>query len=133
MPAILVVDDEPLIVQYLQQLLEEQGHIVWAANHAVEAMELLRHRPVVAIVDLLLPDIDGIEVIRSIKQVLPETAVIAISGVEYGGFDPLDAACKVGADAALKKPILPDDLLQLVIKSVMSASGWGRLLRERRE
>jgi CheY-like chemotaxis protein len=130
MPSILVVDDEPLIVEYLKRLLEEQGHTVQAANHAVEAMELLRHRPAVAIVDLLLPDIDGIEVIRSIKQVLPETSVIAISGIEYDGFDPLDAARKVGADATLKKPILPDDLLQLVITSVMSASGWGSLLRD---
>ena len=64
---------------------------------------------------------DGIEALTVVKKVAPRAAIIAMSGVEFSGFDPLDAAMKLGAEAPLKKPITSEDLRSVVTR--VSRSG----------
>jgi CheY-like chemotaxis protein len=80
---ILVIDDEPIMADSLRQNLIEEGYAVDTAADGVEAIEqfdLGGHH--LAICDLQLPDMDGLEVLRHIKDLRPSTEVIVVTG--YG-------------------------------------------------
>lgn len=105
MATILAVDDEPTALEALKGVIEACGHAPLLARGGVEAMELLRHRPDIALIDLVMPTIDGLEVMSAMRAAAPGVQIIAITGVRYENFDPLAIALKFGADGALNKPI----------------------------
>lgn len=81
MARILVVDDEPSICDLLQTVLARKGHEVVTVQEGRKAFQLFRRdRPDVTILDLRLPDIDGIEVLRQIHAVNPHHPVIILTG-----------------------------------------------------
>lgn len=81
MARILVVDDEQAILDLLQTVLTRKGHEVITANDGRKALQRFRQdRPDVTILDLKLPDINGIEVLRQIRAVDPHTPVIILTG-----------------------------------------------------
>lgn len=93
---ILVVDDEPTMADSLKQNLAEEGYVVDAAATGTEAIELFDqggHH--VAICDLQLPDMDGLEVVRHIKDAKPLTEVIVLTG--HGSGPRAFEASKAGA------------------------------------
>jgi len=116
MARVLVVDDEPAVLQLLLRSLEARGHDVVAAPHARKALELVKCKtcPRIDLVvsDVLMPDMNGPELVREIAQEIPGVAALFISG--------LTAAEKLPAGAAfLRKPFSltelmgkVDDLLQ---------------------
>src|SRR3989441_5764327 len=78
---ILIVDDEPLMADSLRQHLEEEGYAVDTAATGAEGVELFDqggHH--LAICDLQLPDMDGLEVMRHMKDARPTTEVIVVTG-----------------------------------------------------
>jgi DNA-binding NtrC family response regulator len=82
---VLVVDDEPLVTDWLKMVIEqapaEPGYEVRSASHGVRAEELFRSwRPAVVLLDLLLPDTDGIDLLRKMKLIDANPEVIVISG-----------------------------------------------------
>ena len=82
---VLVVDDEPMVTDWLKMVIEQApappGYEVRSASHGAKAEELFRTwRPAVVLLDLLLPDVDGIELLRRMKAVDPNPEVIVISG-----------------------------------------------------
>lgn len=98
MKKILIIDDEPDISEALQGFLEISGYMVLTAARAVEAMTILElERPKVVILDVVMPDMDGIECLKSIRKNYPETIVIVVSGLQnesiakeairYGAYD----------------------------------------------
>lgn len=100
-PCILVVDDEPPIRRLLRSSLTAQGFRILEAETAAVALRRLAERPDVLIVDLGLPDMDGIELIRRIRQVSKVPIVVLSSrGDERGKVDALD----LGADDYVTKP-----------------------------
>ena len=81
MARILVVDDEPMMLNLLRTILTRLGHEVLMASGGQQAVELFRRdRPQVTILDLNLPDLNGIEVLRQIHGTDPQASVIILTG-----------------------------------------------------
>jgi two-component system KDP operon response regulator KdpE len=99
---VLVVDDEPQIVRALKVVLREAGFEVLAAETAAQALDLAAvHPPEAAIVDLVLPDGDGVEVTRTLRQ-WSEMPILVLSAV--GEEDQKVGALEAGADDYITKP-----------------------------
>jgi CheY-like chemotaxis protein len=112
---ILVVDDDAAVRDSIAMLLDGVGFQVDQADHGASGMRLLRaNEPDLVITDILMPHKEGIETIREIRAVLPQTPIIAISGDAEPGADYLKMAQSFGASAILAKPFDPTVLLELV-------------------
>lgn len=102
---ILVVDDSPEIQRYLRVLLELDSHQVETANSGYEALQSLRRgcAPDVVLLDLQMPGMDGLETLRRLRQLRPNSKVIMCSGMD----DPekIRQAASLGAHAYLVKPV----------------------------
>jgi DNA-binding NtrC family response regulator len=107
--SILVVDDEPLIRATLTEYLTDEGFTVTACASGEEALaEAGRHPYDVALCDVQLPGIDGIEVLERLLKVSPETFVLLITA--YGTVESAVEAFQRGAHDYLMKPILLDEV-----------------------
>jgi len=114
---ILVVDDEMMMADSLKQNLAEEGFTVDTASAGAEAIELFdRGGHHVAICDVQLPDMDGLEVLRHIKDTQPSTEVIVMTG--YGSVQRAIEATKAGAFWFLEKPFEFEVLLPLIDRAV---------------
>lgn len=103
---ILVVDDIADIANSFAHLLEVAGHEVFIAYNAQQALELARrHRPTVAFLDLIMPDTDGLELARLLREDFnkDELALVMVSG--YGQSDDVKRAHQAGIDHHLLKPV----------------------------
>jgi DNA-binding response OmpR family regulator len=107
MADILVVDDEPNIRVLIRMALENAGHAVEEAASGFEALATVsRARPDVVLVDIVMPDMDGIETIRRLRAEAPALRIVALSGGGNHGFtDYLKYARLLGADDAIQKPV----------------------------
>ena len=116
MARILVVDDDSMVREALRALLTVKGHDVVLASDGRHAMAACAAMPVdLAIVDILMPDKDGIETIREVRRGYPRTRIIAISGgSQVRDTDFLGMAEKLGADRIFQKPVEPRALLGAV-------------------
>ncbi|HKP72389.1 MAG TPA: sigma-54 dependent transcriptional regulator [Pyrinomonadaceae bacterium] len=114
---ILVVDDEQIMADSLKQNLVEEGYTVDTALTGAEAIELFdRGAHHVAICDVQLPDMDGLEVPRHIKDAQPATEVIVMTG--FGSVQRAIEATKAGAFWFLEKPFEFEVLLPLIERAV---------------
>lgn len=114
MPTILVIDDDPLIRAAVRACLERAGYGVGEADDGHPGLEAFNSGSYdLVIVDLFMPEVEGLETIRAIRRVDPRIPIIAISG---GGAVPhmdfLKAAQSFGASTALLKPFTNDELLR---------------------
>lgn len=101
--SILVVDDQLGVRRLLQELFREEGFDVFLAGHGGEAVELARkQRPVLALVDVKMPVMDGLETLRALKQEHPDLPVIMMTAVGDG--ERVTEALKSGALNAITKP-----------------------------
>lgn len=117
MVEILIIDDDPQMRRLLARMLSTAGHTVVQAENGKRGLELFHSlRPALIITDILMPERDGIETIRSIRYQVPETKILAISGAASGMNSPdyLFFAQQFGADASLTKPFTPAQLLEVV-------------------
>jgi DNA-binding NarL/FixJ family response regulator len=116
MARILVIDDEELVRLTLRQTLENQDHEVVEAINGSAALKLQRSDPAdLVITDLLMPEKEGIETIRELKQEFPAVKIIAISGGgPVGNTTYLAMSERFGAEATLLKPFEPADLVKAV-------------------
>jgi two-component system KDP operon response regulator KdpE len=106
---ILVIDDEPPIRKLLRMGLASQGYEVLEAPNGKAALELLARKPDLAILDLGLPDVDGLELLEQIRRRQEGLPVVVLSsrGDEAGKVAALD----LGADDYVTKPFGMDELL----------------------
>ncbi|OGD22753.1 MAG: Fis family transcriptional regulator [Candidatus Aminicenantes bacterium RBG_13_64_14] len=112
-----LIDDEPVIHDVLGQLLTSEGYEVEISASGEEALEKFPSQSFdVILLDLLMPGMDGIEVLRRIKKVDPLAAVIIITA--YGSVESAIAAMKIGALDYVQKPFKHDDLLLAIEKAV---------------
>jgi DNA-binding NtrC family response regulator len=113
-PKILLVDDEPLVLDSLREIVsrEDKYQIELAENGTVALSKALQEDYCVIITDLMLRDITGIELLKSLKTRTPETQVIMVSG--KGTIDFAVEAMKMGAFDFLTKPYSPPHLLQIL-------------------
>ena len=120
MARILVIDDEPGMLSVLREMLESAGHLVVEARNGAVAVRWWRehtHEQTIDLIvtDILMPEKDGIEVIQEIRQLAPNTKVIAISGHSQVVKIPfLDVAKRLGAARTIAKPFTMETLLNVV-------------------
>jgi len=114
MATILVVDDELGIRALLSEILTDEGHTVESAENAVQARAArLRFRPDLVLLDIWMPDVDGITLLKEWGATsLLTMPVVMMSG--HGTIDTAVEATKVGAMAFLEKPITLQKLLRAV-------------------
>ena len=130
--SILFADDEPHIRSIVRHWLEAEGHRMTGAGSAREAQALVAQQKFdLVITDVLMPDGDGIDLIRETRRLQPGTPILAVSG---GGRyfetdDCLKVAVGLGAQAAVTKPFARAQLLAGVaaalapVRSDVSAAG----------
>ncbi|SFM64451.1 sigma-54-dependent transcriptional regulator [Thermodesulforhabdus norvegica] len=112
---ILVVDDELIVRESLVGWLKKTGYDVDAASGGVEALSRLNETEYdLVFLDIKMPDMSGIEVLKRIREVSPETMVVMITA--FGSVDTAVEAMKLGAHDYLMKPFEPEHLLLLVEK-----------------
>jgi CheY-like chemotaxis protein len=116
MARVLVVDDESQMRGVLRQALERHGHTVEEAADGRQALQhLAQHQPDLVITDLVMPEMEGIELIQAIRRKCPAIPVIAISGgghVEPGNY--LSIASHIGANRTFAKPFRLEEILTAV-------------------
>ena len=101
----LVVDDDRVLADLVVEILKEQGHQATAAYDGDEALALCAREDFdVAIIDLLMPNRDGIELIQDMRRAYNATRLIAVTGMWEYGDSYLRMACKLGADVGMQKP-----------------------------
>jgi CheY-like chemotaxis protein len=128
MQNILVIDDEPDVRDAVKRVLDRAGYSVRTVDNATDALvELKRVATDVVITDIIMPKIDGVQAIESIRKAFPSVRIIAISGGGNFGistYQPtaitttayLASAEVAGAHLALTKPFESGDLIQAVEK-----------------
>jgi len=125
MAKILIIDDEINIVKTLSSILQDEGHIVFSGQCAAEGLDFLRkHEVDLVLLDVWLPDTDGIELLEQIKKIYADLAVIMISG--HGSIDIAVKSTRLGAFDFIQKP----PSMERVITSVANALEQVRLRRE---
>lgn len=119
---ILIVDDEPAVAKAIQRVLRSAGYPTEIALDGFEAgSELIRRKPVLMTLDLNMPGINGMEVIKQVRSNMDTvgTKILVISSAEIS---LLQQSVEFGADAYLQKPFTNSDLLNAVDQLVTDSS-----------
>jgi DNA-binding NtrC family response regulator len=125
MARILVIDDQPQIRDNCREALEDAGHTVMVAADGREGVKLYQREPVdLVILDLYMPELDGLATIQALRAATPRLPIIAMSGGGAIGqaTNFLDIARALGAVRTFEKPIRLDALLAMVA-DVLRSSG----------
>ena len=124
-PTILVVDDEPSIVQSLSGLLNDEGFEVTSAGNGYEALQQIESNvPDLVLLDIWMPGIDGLETLKEIKKSNPNVHVIMITG--HGNIETAVQATKLGAYDFIEKPLN----IERVMVAINNALNFRRLEEE---
>jgi DNA-binding response OmpR family regulator len=113
---VLIVDDDHNLLRVMARTLTEAGHTAIEAKDGTIGIEAARtHRPNLIVIDIFMPEKDGLELIREIRRLDSQAKILAISGGGLSGrMDLLHMAPRLGADAILRKPFRPRELLDAV-------------------
>lgn len=113
MARIIVIDDEPHIRSFLQEVLTVAGHDVEAATDGYSGLALYRRQPAdVVITDIYMPGMDGVDTVSQFHREFPDAKIIAISG--SGSASVMAHVRRLGASGTLAKPFKINALLGAV-------------------
>ncbi len=113
---ILVVDDDENLRFLADEVLQRAEFEVITARNGHEALDHAMRLPIsVVVTDVFMPDADGVELVRALREHCPKLPVVAMSGNELSG-NMLPAMRALGSCESLKKPFLPEDLVAVVCK-----------------
>jgi two-component system, chemotaxis family, chemotaxis protein CheY len=114
MPSILIAEDNQIVQNVLKDLLSSIGHNVYVADDGDEALKIAAESNLdLVILDIFMPNKEGLETLRELKNISPQTKVIAMSGNCFPN-DYLLAAKAFGAEETIRKPFSNDELIELV-------------------
>ena len=115
---VLIVDDELFFRGLLRDILEKNGFsIIAEASNGIDAVTQFRtHRPDLTVMDIFMPEGNGIEATRQILSVDQNARVLICSGVGYD--DDINAALQAGARDIIYKPFLPGEVLTSMSKAL---------------
>jgi two-component system response regulator AtoC len=118
-PVILLVDDEDTIRLFLEKTLRDEGYEALTASTGTEAIEITRSElPDLVLLDLKLPDMSGLEVLKQIKEEVPEVCVIMLTA--FGDIETAVTAMKKDAFDFVSKPVNLEQLLITIDKGLES-------------
>lgn len=110
---ILIVDDQFAIRMLLSEIFQGEGYQTFAAANGLEALELAqRERPDLVLLDMKIPGMDGLDILRKLKEKDPQVQVIMMTA--YGELDMVKEARRMGAKAHFTKPFDIEELKALV-------------------
>ncbi len=114
---ILIVDDEPVVIKSCERILQPEGYMVKGSSGAQEAMGLLKNNAFdIIITDLKMPEVDGIELIRWLRNINPSVGIIVITG--YPSQESIKDALELGIIDYLPKPFSPEILIDVASKAM---------------
>lgn len=120
---ILIVDDEEVVRLSHLRSLEYSGCNARAADGGRAAIKDMEENPAdVILLDLRMPDLDGMDVLKTIKQRWPDSEVVVITG--YPSLESAKQAVRLGAFDYLAKPVAPDDVIRATTSAV-TQKRWG--------
>jgi len=126
MAQILIIDDDPAIRATIEEILRSAGHAVISAVDGIEGVKTFRANPAhVVITDLYMPNQEGLETIRELRQGNPKAVIVAMCGKPTGD-TMLSIAQKLGAVEVLQKPFVPQELLDAVEQALSGQSSEPR-------
>jgi CheY-like chemotaxis protein len=116
MARILIVDDEEMDRLLLAEVLQEAGHEPLFAPDGLQALQIWRNSSIdLVVTDIVMPELDGLELLRTLLSEDPGAPVIAISGITAKN---LNKAAASGAYAILTKPVNPEELLREISRAL---------------
>jgi DNA-binding NtrC family response regulator len=114
---LLIVEDEETLCESLKRVLSKQGYIVDTVNSAESAIAMLQDNPYDLIVtDIILPGINGIELIRKIKEDNPEQIVVVMTA--YASLETAVEALRAGSYDYIVKPVMHEEIKQIVKNAI---------------
>ena len=117
MSNILIVDDEQSYRQLLSLVFDGDGHSMRTATNGREALQMLQGEPADLIIsDVKMPDMDGIEMLRAVRETLPDLGVILMTA--FASVETAREAFKLGADDFIQKPFDVEELKLIVRKTL---------------
>jgi DNA-binding NtrC family response regulator len=117
---ILIVDDEPHMVETLADILEDQGCAVSLASNGRRALRHVEEQPVdLVLMDVVMPEMNGLETFRAMKRLSPDTAVVMMTGHKV---DHLVQEAVNEGSMVLQKPIDPATLVGLILTALRLAN-----------
>lgn len=128
---VLIVDDELLMRNFLAETLRRKNFEIYIAENGKKALELLKeHSFDLVITDMKMPDLTGIEVLKKVKELSPQTLVVIITA--FGSIENAVEAMRFGAFNYLLKPFSPDSIEALIEKAAehLSLIEENRYLRQ---
>ena len=113
---IVLIDDDELVLDTVSSLMEAKGFVVEATRSGLEGLEMCeRQRPDLVITDIIMPDYEGIEMIRTLRKTHGDVKILAMSGGgRLGRKEVLGLAELMGADRVMAKPFTPEELFTVV-------------------
>jgi PAS domain S-box-containing protein len=131
---ILIVDDEPDVVEGLRQLLEQHNYCVYTAANGEQALDLIgrrEHRIDAMVTDIMMPAMDGMALIRAVRSVMPELKIIASTGLgtDMGGATRTQELKSLGVAYFLPKPYGTEKLLTMLHQLVGGSPNTNQALR----
>ena len=118
---ILLVDDEEVVIKSYRRILEEQKYQIDAQMDGGSALRAIGESPYdLIIVDLMMPKMNGMEVLRRVKETHPEIKVIMVTGMAQE--ETQEQAMSLGAFHYLPKPFDPDLFSQLVQRALTNTN-----------
>jgi DNA-binding NtrC family response regulator len=118
---LLIADDEPNIRRVLQAIFQKDGYEVYVAENGVRALEVAAAHPVdVLITDLIMPDMNGVELLQKIKQ--NHVGVVAVMITAYATIKTCVDAMRYGASDYITKPFDMDEIRAVVKRAIARAA-----------
>jgi DNA-binding response OmpR family regulator len=122
---ILVIDDEPVVLNSCRKVLEEDGFDVYLVPSADEALKAMKKEGFdLLLVDVKMPKHDGIYLMQKVKEKWSNVPIIVMSG--YPTPDTITDGVKMGADAFIAKPFTPDELLETIRQVIQKEEYHGK-------
>ena len=114
---ILIVDDDRVVLASCRRILESEGYAVNLTSSAKEAIQMLEKKKFdLLLVDVIMPEYDGMYLIGNVRENLPHLPILVMSG--YPTPETISSGMRMGATHFIPKPFTPDELIKAVHKAM---------------
>jgi len=118
MKKILIVDDDQVVLASCKRILDSEGYAVSLTSNVKEALQMLQKKNFdIILVDVIMPEYDGIYLIGNVRENLPHLPILVMSG--YPTPETISSGMRMGATHFIAKPFTPDELITAVYKALL--------------
>ncbi|UCF99351.1 MAG: response regulator [Spirochaetaceae bacterium] len=122
MKNVLIVDDDRVVLSSCKRILESEGYATSLTSNVNQALQILKEKNFdLILVDVIMPEYDGIYLIGNVRQMLPDLPILVMSG--YPTPETISSGLRMGATHFIAKPFTPDELIDAVHKALGEPKG----------